>query len=187
VTPDPDDDDAFTWEGDEHPTRAPLRRAQAKPEQPASVSGVEAVSSTPDTTSESVPEPKPVPEAADGADAVPDAAEDAPERAPMGNVALVTSGLVGGIYLLYVIGWIIGGLRVSKVAGYLVSNTGEPPVTWASGNVVGIWLAALAPVLWFVTVWIVTRRSRPWVRWVWLIVGAVLLVPWPLFMVGVQL
>jgi hypothetical protein len=104
----------------------------------------------------------------------------------MGNVALVASGILGGVYLLYVIGWIIGGLGVTRVSGYLVSATGAPSVTWAGGNVVAVWLAAVGPVLWFGAVWLLTRRSRAWMRWVWLVAGAVLLVPWPLFMLGVQ-
>ncbi|HKT56555.1 MAG TPA: hypothetical protein VJR25_07275, partial [Microbacterium sp.] len=112
--------------------------------------------------------------------------EAAAQRTPMGNVALVASGILGGVYLLYVIGWIIGGLRVTRVAGYLVSATGAPSVTWAGGNVVAVWLAAVGPVLWFGAVWLLTRRSRAWMRWVWLVAGAVLLVPWPLFMLGVQ-
>jgi hypothetical protein len=187
VTPDPDDDDAFTWEGDEHPTRASLHRPTEQPEQPASPqSETEVESSVSYAAQESVePLAEKGPDAA--TESTPDAADDEPEREPMGNVALVTSGLLGGIYLLYVIGWIIGGLRVSKVADALVAVGGQAPIMWSSGNVVGVWLAALAPVLWFVTVWIVTRRSRAWVRWVWLIAGAVLLVPWPLTMLGVQL
>lgn len=172
MTPDPDDEDAFTWEGDEHPARASLHRPP---------------SGKPDSAAPQPPAREAGRDRGTGADAaVPGQQEAAAKRAPMGNVALVTSGILGGIYLLYVIGWIIGGLRVSHVAGYLVAASGEPPVTWAAGNVVGVWLAALAPVLWFGTVWIGTRRSRPWVRWAWLIAGAVLLVPWPLFMLGAQ-
>ncbi|KHK97422.1 hypothetical protein LK09_11665 [Microbacterium mangrovi] len=178
MTPDPDDEDAFTWEGDEHPTRASLHRSPSADEGATTGAPVR-----PAPTPE--PSAPPAPEPADSGDAsVPEAATA--EREPMGNVALVASGILGGIYLLYIVGWIIGGLRVSRVAGYLVSTTGEPPAMWASGNVVGVWLAALAPALWFATVWIVSRRSRPWVRWVWLVAGAVLLVPWPLFMLGVQ-
>lgn len=177
MTPDPDDEDAFSWEGDEHPTRASLHRAGAPDEVETASATHEAATPAPSASDESqVSAPQPAPAGT----------SEAAAREPMGNVALVASGILGGVYLLYMVGWIIGGLRVSKVAGYLVSTTGEPPAMWAGGNVVGIWLAALAPALWFATVWIVSRRSRPWVRWVWLIAGAILLVPWPLFMLGVQ-
>jgi hypothetical protein len=39
-------------------------------------------------------------------------------------------------------------------------------------------------VVWFVTVFALTRRSRAWVRLTWLIAGAVLLLPWPFIMLG---
>lgn len=175
MTPDPDDEDAFTWEGDEHPTRASLHRPSAPADRAA---GATAEPESAQQRAGETAEDASAPHAA--------ASAEKTSRAPMGNVALVASGILGGVYLLYVIGWIIGGLRVSRVAGYLVSSSGEPPVTWAGGNVIGVWLAALGPILWFGTVWIATRRSRSWLRWVWLIAGAVLLVPWPLFMLGAQ-
>ena len=34
-----------------------------------------------------------------------------------------------------------------------------------------LWLAVLAPLLWFATVFLLTRRSQPWVRFVWLVAG----------------
>ena len=46
------------------------------------------------------------------------------------------------------------------------------------------WLAVLAPALWFGTVFLLTRRSAGWVRVVWLVAGAILLVPWPFITVG---
>ena len=111
--------------------------------------------------------------------------EDADEaRAGMGNVTLVALGVLGGIYLLYSIGWIIGGLRLQSVAAFLVANDGQAPPTWAAGNVVALVLAVLAPVIWFVTVIVLTRASGAWMRWVFLVLGVILLVPWPFIMVG---
>ena len=47
------------------------------------------------------------------------------------------------------------------------------------------WLAVLAPILWFATVFLLTTRSKPWVRFAWLIAGvALLLVPWPFILIG---
>nr|WP_241740137.1 DNA polymerase III subunit gamma/tau [Microbacterium invictum] len=98
-----------------------------------------------------------------------------PEKAPLGNVELVAFGVLGGIYLLFTVGWIIGGLRLQDVAVFLVS-----PAAYVPAFV----LAALAPAIWFVTTYLLTRRSHAWLRFTWLIVGVVLLVPWPFIMVG---
>lgn len=88
---------------------------------------------------------------------------------------LLMVGIVGGIYLLYTIGWIIGGLRLQVGALFFV-----PSVMYQ----VGVWSAVLAPALWFLAVWLLTRRSPSWQRFLWLLVGVALLVPWPFVMTG---
>nr|WP_218853189.1 DNA polymerase III subunit gamma/tau [Microbacterium immunditiarum] len=95
--------------------------------------------------------------------------------ASLGNAALIGLGVLGGIYLLYVIGWIVGGLRLRGTAQFLVS-----PVAYD----VAMWLAAASPVIWFGAVYVLTRTSPLWVRFVWLAAGALLLIPWPFIMVG---
>jgi hypothetical protein len=97
------------------------------------------------------------------------------ERAPMGNATLIGLGLLGGIYLLYAIGWLIGGLRLQGAREYLVTD-----VMYQGA----LWLAVLAPPLWFGTASLLAARSNAWVRFAWLIAGAVLLVPWPFIMIG---
>jgi hypothetical protein len=97
-------------------------------------------------------------------------APDAP--ASLGNAALVGLGVLGGIYLLYAIGWIVGGSRLQV---WVVSDA----MFYASW-----WLAILSPVIWFAAVYLLTARSRLWLRFVWLIAGAVLLIPWPFLSVG---
>ncbi|HWM17778.1 MAG TPA: DNA polymerase III subunit gamma/tau [Microbacterium sp.] len=97
------------------------------------------------------------------------------ERKPVGNATLIGLGLLGGIYLLYAIGWLIGGLRLQGAREYLVTD-----VMYQGA----LWLAVLAPPLWFGTAYVLTMRSRAWMRFAWLIVGAVLLVPWPFIMIG---
>ena len=97
------------------------------------------------------------------------------EREPMGNATLITLGILGGVYLLYAIGWIIGGLRLQGRAEYLVTDV------MYQGS---FWLAVLAPLLWFATVFLLTLRSQPWVRFAWLIAGVALLLPWPFVMIG---
>lgn len=97
------------------------------------------------------------------------------EREPMGNAALISLGVFGGVYLLYAIGWIVGGLRLQGTAMFLVS---------AVAYQFGLWLAVLSPVFWFAAVLLLTRRSATWVRISWLLAGAALLVPWPFIMTG---
>ena len=174
MTSDPDDE-AFTWEGDEHPTRAGRVRAGKDAASEAAVA--------PEV--DATPASEPVPEEASGLP-VPDEAAGETASAPLGNAALIGLGVLGGIYLLYAVGWVIGGLRITRVAEFLVSTSGQAPPTWAGGNLVAVWLAVAAPLIWFATVFVLTRGSRPWVRWAWLVVGAILLVPWPLLMAGVQ-
>lgn len=165
------DDDALLWDGDDDPTLdvGAAVPADPAPERAPLPAGFTAVGKGADTPS--TPGAKP-------------AADPAPADAPLGSAALISMGVIGGIFLLYSIGWIIGGLRVTSVSGFLVSPTGAAPVTWTGGNLVGVWLAAAAPAIWFVTVVVLTRASRAWVRWVWLAAGVVLLVPWPLLMSG---
>jgi len=103
-----------------------------------------------------------------------DAAEDAPP-ASLSNVALVTIGIIAGIYLLYTIGWIVGGSRLAGTAQFLVSPVGYQ---------FALWLAIAAPALWFGTAYALTRGTKTWIRVLWLAAGLALLVPWPFIMVG---
>ncbi|MFT4228723.1 MAG: DNA polymerase III subunit gamma/tau [Microbacterium sp.] len=160
------DDDALSWEGDDDPTlQVDARPAAATPEPqdaapPALPEGFTAVG----RGSEEVERLD-----ADGTVVMPG------ERAPIGNAALVSLGVLGGVYLLFTIGWVIGGLRLQGRAQYLVADV------MFQGS---FWLAALAAPLWFATTWLLTRRARPWVRFAVLVAGAALLVPWPFIMTG---
>ena len=172
------DDDALTWSGDDDPTLdvgspapAPAQRrpasgpAKRRPAtEPASASlpnGFTAVGRGSDQMGR-----------ADAGDA---ASVDPAERAPMGNGTLIGLGVFGGVYLLYAIGWIIGGTRLWVFA---VSAVPAPFFSVSLG------FAVAAPVLWFATAYLLTRAARVWVWMLWLVAGAVLLVPWPLLMVG---
>jgi hypothetical protein len=185
------DDDALSWDGDDDPTldigvAAPLEtgpdgepatapdieltaapRAYAAP--PALPAGFTAVGKSSETVGRVE---------ADGSVTPAGAAE------PLGNAALITLGILGGVYALWTIGWIVGGLRVHGVAGFLVSSDGSASPLWTAGNLVAVWLAVLAPAIWFGTVVWLTRGGRAWLRLLFLIVGAILLVPWPFIMVG---
>ncbi len=96
--------------------------------------------------------------------------------APIGNVALVSLGLLGGIYLLFGVGWFIGGSRLQPYAILY----GIEPV----GYVVGWALAVVAPVLWFAAVLVLARRRAVWLRIVLLILGVLVLAPWPFLTIG---
>jgi hypothetical protein len=93
----------------------------------------------------------------------------------MGSVILVVHGILGGIYLLFIVGWLIAAQRDSAAPADVVGN--------AMYNV-GLSLAVLAPALWFGTVLWLTRgavSSRN--RLIALAVGVLVLLPVP-FLVG---
>lgn len=149
-----DSDDALSWEGDESAEQR--ARAAAPRSAPA-------------------PVPEPVSEVVTtGAAGTP--AED--EGAPTGlsNAMLVLVGVVGGVYLLYTVGWIAGGLRLQPLASFLVADFMFLP--WFV-------LAVAAPALWFLATWVLTRGRASWIRTAVLLAGVVLLVPWPFVTVGV--
>lgn len=154
---DASDDDALTWHGDDLDATATPRAASDPVALPR---GFDAVGKGSDDVGRIED---------DGTVVMPT------EPQPMGNAALVTFGILGGAYLLFTIGWIIGGLRLQGIAQFLVS-----PAVYQ----IALWLAVAAAPLWFGAVWLLTRTSKTWVRVVWLAGGALLFVPWPFVMVG---
>ena len=93
----------------------------------------------------------------------------------MSSVALVSFGILAGVYLLYAIGWLIAVQR---------DATAPADVVGAAMHTVGLWFAVLSPVLWIAATFWLTRGSGSLrTRFVALVVGAVVLVPWP-FIVG---
>ena len=97
----------------------------------------------------------------------------APE-APTSSILLVTYGIVAGVFLLYAIGWFTTVRRSSYV---------DPSVLGSFMSVLGEILAVAAAPVWFGVVFLLTRRSKPIVRLLWLLLGLVLLVPIP-FVLG---
>ena len=99
--------------------------------------------------------------------------------ASMGNAALVAFGVLAGVYALYTVGWLLGGLRLrDRIEG----STGAVADVMFQG---ALWLGVLAPAIWFLTTAYVTRGGPAWRRFAGLALGVVLLVPWPFVMVGV--
>ncbi|GAA2527739.1 hypothetical protein GCM10009860_04380 [Microbacterium mitrae] len=145
------DDDALSWDGDESLTAPPkLQRGWT-----AVGKGSEAVEVVGDES--------------DAAVATPVAATG------VSNAALIGLGVIGGIFVLYTVGWIIGGMRLQPDGELLAAGT----IQYA----IAAWVAAAAPAIWFATVMYLTRASKTWIRFAGLIAGVVLLVPWP-FVVG---
>ena len=178
------DDDPLAWSGDDDPTL----EVGAKPAatEPVAEHAAQPETTEPDSVETTDAETKALPDGftavgrgsdevgrvrADGSVSMPG------EREPMGNATLITLGILGGVYLIYAIGWVIGGLRLQDT----------PQTTYLVTDVMyqgSFWLAVLAPLLWFGTVFLLTRHSKPWVRFAWLIAGVALLLPWPFVMIG---
>jgi len=173
MTTDPDDD-ALRWDGDE--PDAPAAPAEKAPSPaPAASTSSETGSGTVRTGPGGAVTAAGAGSAAVGTGATAEAPGEDEEPAVIGNAALVFYGIIGGVYLLFAVGWIVGGLRLRPRASLLLVDWMYFP--W-------MWLAALAPVLWFATTWVLTRGRATWIRVVALIAGAALLVPWPFVMFG---
>ncbi len=148
-----DSDDALTWDGDE----------ASAPKDPALPPGWNAVGKG----SRDVGTIK-------GDGTITPARSD--EQAGLSTPMLLILGIVGGVYLLYTVGWIVGGLRLRPLASFLVADAMFLP--WFV-------LAIAAPALWFLASWVLTRGRASWIRVAVLLAGVVLLVPWPFVTVGV--
>lgn len=161
MTPD-DDDDALSWAGARDPSHfeTPVSVAPAKPSRAERRA---AKARTPEDDAPAAGDEEP---------------EDEASATRFGAVAdgavLVSLGILGGIYLLYTVGWIISLQRL-----YYIATTALDQGAFE----VQQYLAIAAPVAWFVAVIWFTRHRHPVARLIWLIIGAVLLVPWP-FVLG---
>lgn len=163
-----DADEAFSWEGDEDLTSSKRSRQENRsragephrPENRSLPEGWNAVGKGRETVDHITEH-----------GAITEPGEPQPLSTPM----LLFIGIVGGVYLLYTVGWIIGGLNLQGSAIFLI-----PEVMYQ----VAFWAAALAPAIWFAAVWHLTRLSRTWVRVLAMVSGILLLIPWPFVMTG---
>lgn len=111
-----------------------------------------------------------------------------PANAADGDLRLSNAGLLGvgvfaGVYLLYTIGWFIGAARIELPAVMLLNgglSAGDSGLVGTITFQILKWAAIAAPFAWFVVTFVLTRHSKPWVRFAWLVAGALLLVPWPM-------
>src|SRR4051812_8924732 len=105
------------------------------------------------------------------------AARDDDDREPveqLSSALLVTYGIIGGVYLLYTIGWVIAATRTSS---------GSADILVQIMFQLGQFLAIAGAPLWFVTVFSLTRTRKPAVRLLWLVLGLALFAPLP-FILG---
>lgn len=165
MTRDPDDD-ALSWAGDDDPTLSAgpaAAGADGDGEQHTLAPGWKVVG-----------EPGTV---RDGEQVDDVGAEGEPsdaDAAAASSAALIVLGVLGGVYLLYTVGWVITAGRVPN---------GSADIVGGFMFELGLWLAALAPALWFaLSLWLTAVGSR-W-RLFWLLLGVLVLLPVP-FVVGV--
>ena len=90
---------------------------------------------------------------------------------------LISYGIIGGIYLLYTVGWIVTTFTDNRKA--------FTDVVTEVMYQVGEYLAIASPAIWFLTALALTRNSKPIVRLLVLVLGIFLLIPWPFVFLGV--
>ena len=97
------------------------------------------------------------------------------EKPAVPGMLLITYGVLAGIFLIYTIGWVItvsrSGPASTELLVELMAQLRE-------------FLAIASPALWFATVFLLTRGRKPLVRLLLLILGLVVVLPWP-FVLGV--
>ena len=97
------------------------------------------------------------------------------------NLTLVILGVIGGIYLLYSVGWFLIAQYFSAVNNITASSSG------LIGGVLQqmvFWSAALAAPLWFLSSLLLARGKKPVFMSAYLLLGLIILMPWPLFIAG---
>lgn len=107
--------------------------------------------------------------------------EPAPVRAPrvadggqqLPALLLVTYGILGGIHLIYLAGWVVALQRLNDLSGPSSDALGEVMSQFGEA------LAIISPVAWFAAAFMLTRGRRPVVRLLWLVAGIVVVAPWP--------
>lgn len=94
-------------------------------------------------------------------------------RPGTGSALLVFYGAAAGVYVLYTVGWVLAALADTTPASSVFAQLMHE---------FGLFCAIVAPALWVLAVFALAKRPR--MRVLGLILGAMLLVPWP-FVMGV--
>lgn len=165
------DDEALGWAGDDDPTLAP-EGVPGGPGGPAAPRGRgprrgETAPAAPRTVLD---------EAEDAEDRAADRELEEAERASaqLSSAALIGLGVLGGVYLLYTIGWIVFFSRYELAIDMTFG---------VFSDLIARTLAIAAAPLWFVATLLVTQRRDLRYRFLWLVIGVLVLVPWP-FLIG---
>jgi len=140
-----EEDEALTWAGGRDPSH--YETPEAKPAKPVKTPTVSKTDADPDAPAE----------------------EDEDVSTATSGVVLVLLGILGGIYLLYTIGWFVSWQR-------LIYN--DPNLLELAAFRIQQVLAILAPPLWFAGTILLTRGRKPTARLLLLVLGALVLVPW---------
>ena len=153
MTPD-EDDDALTWEGARDPSHYETPVAK-----PAKVSKPSAPALRQAQGPGNVEGEEP---------------EDSGAMGPVASSALLISiGVFVGVYALYTVGWFVSWQR------FTYTSTGQlEQIAFLIEEA----LAIVAAPVWFAAVILLTRTRRPVVRLLWLLIGALVLIPWPFTM-----
>ncbi|PPF21056.1 hypothetical protein [Rathayibacter sp. AY1A7] len=171
----PEDDDAATPPVDRGPDAGPEDDADdealewaGEGSDPTLAAGTARVRRTPRTDAGADP-------ADDGSDDDDPEVEDPADEAASSSALLIAAGIAAGLYLLYAIAWAITATRQSPVAAAGFAGDALGGALYS----LGLWLAVLAPPVWFAVVLLATRDSRVRTRVLWLVAGLVLLAPLP--------
>jgi hypothetical protein len=152
VSRDEEDEEALTWAGGRDPSH--YETPEGKPARPAAAPR----------------NPKSV--RSDGLGETGDDGEavaDSDQRPSMSAIVLVCLGILGGIYALYTLGWFVSWQRL------LYADPDE--LEFQAFHVQQV-LAILAAPLWFGATLYFTRGRKPAARLLWLVIGALVLIPW---------
>jgi len=104
-----------------------------------------------------------------------------PERPQLSSGALVLLGVIGGVYLLYTMVWFSWAKYYSSANSELADGSG---VLGSVMQQLVFWIAPFAPALWFCAVLVLNRGARLGRLVLWLLVGAILLLPLPMLDFG---
>lgn len=107
------------------------------------------------------------------APSVPELVEGDEAKESMPSFLLVAYGVLGGAYLLYTVGWLVALQRWDAVRGPSADLLTEAMTQ------IGFVLAMAAPLLWFITTWVLTRGRKPVIRLLWILIGLIVVLPWP--------
>jgi hypothetical protein len=100
--------------------------------------------------------------------------DDEPEQPSGTSALLVVYGIFAGVFLLYIVGWIIA------IESIDIAGAGSLALVL---DRVGQFLAFLSPAIWFFGVLLLVPATRARTRILWLVLGVIVLAPWP-FILG---